>query len=605
MKEVDLKLQRFLQSPIETNPVWLDSGETIAYIRQDSTGSHFWQMNLKSGERVCRIRDDVHIREVKSLPAYGDIYYTCDQNTGTENYQIYKLARKHDDVITVTDSPSTRHFLGGIMPDGKTVTYSCNLRDKKTFDIWKKNIETGETELVKQHNNCYCWTCRDSLSPNGRYMLYNNLKGNGDNALWMTDMITGETRRVPEDDAVSAETEPAWKHDSNGFYLLSNRYGNFTSVCYYDLKERKIERLYSYDWDASNIALSHDDRYLSVVVNEEGYSRLHIYDLQTKAEINPPSIPKGVLGNNQLMKWSDKGHKILFTLSSGKRPEGIWLLDIDADFVGKISENNMSTEDESFLVEPELKRFTSFDGLTVPYWLYVPYGRTNEKFPVVIDIHGGPESQTKPEFKQFTQYLISEGIAVVAPNIRGSIGYGKIYTHLDDVEKRLDSVRDIEALVAHLISSGIAQKGKLAVMGSSYGGFMTLSCAARYPDLWACAIDTVGMYDLVTFLENTAEYRRAHRESEYGTLEKHYDILKSVSPAAKIADIIAPIMIIQGRNDPRVPVTEAEQAVSVLRSLGRTVEYLCYEDEGHGVVKLTNKMDSYSKMTDFLRKYLF
>ena len=235
----------------------------------------------------------------------------------------------------------------------------------------------------------------------------------------------------------------------------------------------------------------------------------------------------------------------------------------------------------------------------------MPYGIEARNLPVVIEIHGGPEGQEVPSFNGFIQYLLSEGIAVVAPNVRGSTGYGKIYTHLDDVEKRLDSVRDIDSLVTHLIESGTADKNKLAVSGTSYGGFMTLSCASRYPHLWACAIDTVGMYDLVTFLENTADYRRAHRESEYGSLEKHYDILKAVSPAAKISDISAPIMIIQGRNDPRVPVTEAEQAVNALRSLGRTVEYLCYDDEGHGIAKLKNRLDCYPKMAAFLKKYLF
>jgi dipeptidyl aminopeptidase/acylaminoacyl peptidase len=209
-----------------------------------------------------------------------------------------------------------------------------------------------------------------------------------------------------------------------------------------------------------------------------------------------------------------------------------------------------------------------------------------------------------PSFNDFIQHLVSEGIAVVAPNVRGSTGYGKTYTHLDDVEKRLDSVRDIDSLVSHLVSAGIAHKDKLAVMGTSYGGFMTLSCAARYPDLWACAIDTVGMYNLVTFLENTAPYRRPHRESEYGSLEKHRELLERVSPAAKIHNITAPIMIIQGRNDPRVPVTEAEQAVAALRALGRTVEYLCYDDEGHGIIKLKNRLDCYPRMAAFLKKYL-
>ena len=601
---MDNKLRRFLQTPIESSPVWLDEGRTIAYIRHDEAGSRIWQMNMETGEKVCRTTEDVRIWSIKSLPETGDIYYATD-STGSECEQIFRLRPGETGGTDVTGTIGARHFLGGVMPDRNTLAYACNKRDKRTFDIWKKNMATGEAAMVKQHSDNYNWPCSDALSPDGRYMLYNKLRGENDNALWMTDMVTGETRRIPEDGIISAETEPAWKHDSQGFYLLSDRGGDFIGVYYYDIAAGRMESVYSYGWDAAALAVSCDDKYLAVTVNAGGYTELHIYDIQAKAELNPPRPPKGVLSNYQQMSWSPVGHKLLFTLTSGKRPEGIWMLDIDAERLERISEKTLNDEDERLLVEPISCSFESFDGLKVPYWLYVPYGKEPKDLPIVIEIHGGPEGQETPAFNEFIQYLLSEGIAVAAPNVRGSTGYGKTYTHIDDVDKRLDSVRDIDSLFAHLIKTGTAREGKLAVTGTSYGGFMTLSCAARYPELWACAIDTVGMYDLVTFLENTAEYRRAHRESEYGSLTEHYDILKAVSPAAKIADISAPIMIIQGRNDPRVPVTEAEQAVAALRALGRTVEYLCYDDEGHGIAKLKNKLDCYPKMAAFLKKYLF
>ena len=260
--------------------------------------------------------------------------------------------------------------------------------------------------------------------------------------------------------------------------------------------------------------------------------------------------------------------------------------------------------DRSTLIEPELCHYTSFDGLTVPYWFYLPNGKKPERVPLVIEIHGGPEGQEFPGFEPVIQYLLSEGIAVVAPNVRGSTGYGKTYHHLDDVEKRLDSVHDIDALVQHLIDTGVADEKAIAVMGMSYGGFMTLSCAARYPDRWACAVDTVGMYNLESFLENTAPYRRSHRETEYGTLEHDRETLRRVSPIAKIDDLTTHLMVIHGANDPRVPVTETEQVVQKLRNKGVEVDYLRYEDEGHGIVKLKNKLDCYPKVAAFLKKHL-
>ncbi len=306
----------------------------------------------------------------------------------------------------------------------------------------------------------------------------------------------------------------------------------------------------------------------------------------------------------QQPSWAPDSYKLLFSAESGRNPLGIWMMDLDDGVCRRLSEQQVLSEDLDVLVEPELHTYRSFDGLVVPYWLYVPNGAEKKNLPVIIEIHGGPEGQEVPSFEPFIQYLVSEGIAVVAPNVRGSSGYGKKYSHLDDVEKRLDSVKDIESLVEHLILEGIADAGRIGVSGTSYGGFMTLSCAARYPKLWACAVDTVGMYDLVTFLENTADYRRPHRESEYGTLAHHRELLREVSPVSKIKDIVAPIMIVQGKNDPRVPVTEAEQAVEALTQLGRTVEYLCYEDEGHGIAKLKNRLDCYPKVAKFIKKYL-
>ncbi|NLY62357.1 MAG: S9 family peptidase [Erysipelothrix sp.] len=235
------------------------------------------------------------------------------------------------------------------------------------------------------------------------------------------------------------------------------------------------------------------------------------------------------------------------------------------------------------------------------YWLYVPKGKDPKNLPVMIEIHGGPEAQQKSNFDELIAYIVSEGIAVVAPNVRGSTGYGKTYTHLDDVEKRLDSVKDIESLVKHLVDSGVADKDKIAVSGTSYGGFMTLSCAARYPDLFCAAVDTVGMYNLVTFLERTAAYRRAHRESEYGSLEFDRETLFNVSPVAKVDDIKGPLMIVHGTNDPRVPVFEAQQVHEYLSNKGVEVKFLEYQDEGHGIHKIENKLDCYPKVVAFLK----
>ncbi len=600
MKQKITSLEQLLQIQTARGVVWLDE-ENAAYIKRGAGNPQIWEVNLKTGEHKQRTEGKENIWSITAHPQSGGILYGIDKG-GNENHQMYVLERGATEPKALTDKPHARHMLGGLTADGKTLIYTNNARVPQTFDLCAKDLETGEERIVIEMSDNYNWPPYKALSPDGKYVLLNKLLGTSDNALWIADCQNGTAVRVPDDKLVSAETSPTWKSDSSGFYLLSDRAEEFPTVCYYDVQSKSMKTVLDLNMEIENLSLSSDDRYLAVAANEDGYIELRIFDTQNHfAELNCPRLPKGVVSNYSTISWSPSEYKLLVSLTSGKRPENIWLIDLDAETLAPVTSSGIDTSD---FVEPELVKYSSFDGLTVPFWLYVPKGKQRKNLPVIIDIHGGPEGQETSAFSGFTQYLLSEGFAIAAPNIRGSTGYGKTYTHLDDVEKRLDSVTDIEYLVKYLIDSGIADESKIAVMGVSYGGFMTLSCVTRLPKLWACAIDTVGMYNLVSFLENTAEYRRAHRESEYGSLKHHRDILRKVSPIDKIDDIEAPLMVVQGRNDPRVPADEAEQIVGTLQARGHTVEYLCYEDEGHGIAKLKNQLDCYPKMAAFLKKYM-
>ncbi|HBY93998.1 MAG TPA: S9 family peptidase, partial [Chloroflexi bacterium] len=281
----------------------------------------------------------------------------------------------------------------------------------------------------------------------------------------------------------------------------------------------------------------------------------------------------------------------------------VWAVDAERGTVTRWTASSLATLPPEALVEPELVRYPSFDGLTIPAFYFKPRAATGA-FPVVIDIHGGPEAQRRPLFSPVTQYLVSQGYAVLAPNVRGSAGYGKSYMHLDDVYRRMDSVADIKAAYEWLIREGGAAPDKVAVYGGSYGGFMVLSALTTYPELWAAGVDIVGIANFVTFLENTSAYRRKVREAEYGSLERDRDFLQSISPLTHVDRITAPLVVIHGANDPRVPVGEAEQVVAALQERQVPVEYLCYPDEGHGFAKLENRLDAYPKVVAFLDHYV-
>ena len=246
----------------------------------------------------------------------------------------------------------------------------------------------------------------------------------------------------------------------------------------------------------------------------------------------------------------------------------------------------------------------------IPAWFYTGREKwiTNpgppKPFPVIVSVHGGPEGQERPGFNALYQYYLSRGYAILATNVRGSTGYGKTYTHLDDVKHREDSVKDLAYAVEWLKTKGDADPKRIAVMGGSYGGYMTLAAITLYPDLWAAAVDTVGISNWESFLKNTSGYRRRQREVEYGRLDRDIDFLRSISPIAKIDRIKCPLFVIAGRNDPRVPWTEGQQMVDALRKRGAVVEWKVYDDEGHGVSKLKNRLELYPLVADFLDHYM-
>jgi dipeptidyl aminopeptidase/acylaminoacyl peptidase len=258
-------------------------------------------------------------------------------------------------------------------------------------------------------------------------------------------------------------------------------------------------------------------------------------------------------------------------------------------------------------VEPDLVRYGTFDGREIPAFYSVPDDVERAEpgdAPVVVDIHGGPESQRRPSFAGLTQYFLSRGYAVFEPNVRGSTGYGKAYTHLDDVEKRMDAVRDIDAAVDWLAARPELDAERVVAKGGSYGGFMVLAALTEYPDRWAAGIDAVGIANFVTFLENTGPWRRELREAEYGSLAEDRDLLEEISPINRVENIEAPLFVLHGANDPRVPVGEAEQIVEQIREQGVPVEKLIFEDEGHGIAKLENQVEAYTRVVDFLDQHV-
>jgi dipeptidyl aminopeptidase/acylaminoacyl peptidase len=350
------------------------------------------------------------------------------------------------------------------------------------------------------------------------------------------------------------------------------------------------------------MVFSPDRTTMATIENAGGFSSLRLRKIDDGSDLPLPELPKGVISG---VDFSENGKYLAFSLVSPILTDDVWRVDLEKQELVRMTRSCLAGLDPKTFVGPELIHYPTFDGKKIPAFLYTPPGAERDgTMPAIILVHGGPEGQERPYFSRFRQIFLRKGYAILAPNVRGSTGYGKAFTHLDDVEKRLDSVKDLAAGYDYLVEQKIADPEKIAVLGGSYGGYMVLAGLTEYPDKYAAGIDIVGIASFTTFLRNTASYRRALREAEYGSLEDDAEFLEAISPLNHVDKIQAPLMVIHGKNDPRVPYTEAEQIVNALKEREQPVEYLLFEDEGHGVAKLDNRVVMYVRIVEFLDRYL-
>ena len=371
-----------------------------------------------------------------------------------------------------------------------------------------------------------------------------------------------------------------------------------------DLSDLQSHFVHETQYEIEFVAASPDGHWLLWLSNVEGAHQFSLLDLHKNEIRQPQNLPLGVTIDNTAPVFSSDSRRMAFSFSTPVRTPDIWVWDIEENQIFPVTQSSHAGIPISSFREPELIRYPSFDNLSIPAWFYRPTASSAEKYPILVNVHGGPEGQAQPFFDYTLQYFVSRGFGVFVPNVRGSSGYGKNYLSLDNVEKRMDSVADLAYAVKWLNAQPEIDTKRIAIKGGSYGGFMVLSALTTYPDLWAAAVDIVGISNFVTFLENTSAYRRTHREGEYGSLEHDREFLARISPIHQVDKITTPLMVIHGANDPRVPLNEAEQMVNALRARNVPVEFLVYEDEGHGLVKLKNILDAYPKMADFLDKHL-
>ena len=515
---------------------------------------------------------------------------------GNERTQLYLLdAEPGAEPEPLVVDPRFHHETPHVGDGGALLAYSTNRRNGADFDVVVRTLPGGDETAYAPGG----WCRAGPISPDGGFVVVDRVGDRaGDNDLFLFARATGDVVHATPHDAEAEWLDPVWLADSSGFLCAANDAGDTFAIRRYDLASREWTTVVESRWDLECFG-DEAGRSLLVVANEDGYSRLELRDPATGALREEVALPG--LGVVEHPVFSKDGSLLAFGFSRPTEPHDVHLYDLDAHTLTRLTTSPRGV-DATTLVEPALHRYESFDGESIPVFLFEPEG--DGPFPVVVTVHGGPESQWRPwfapSFAPLTQYLVSRGYAVAAPNVRGSTGYGKRFEHLDDVELRLDSVRDLASLHAWLGARPEIDATRAVLYGRSYGGYMVLAGLAFQPELWAAGIEAVGISSLVTFLEHTSDYRRAAREREYGSLAHDRDFLVAASPVTHIDAIRAPLFVQHGRNDPRVPVGESEHIHRVLTEKGVRCELLIFEDEGHTVEKLPNRIEAFTRAVAFL-----
>jgi dipeptidyl aminopeptidase/acylaminoacyl peptidase len=597
-------IEQYLNIRSASSPSFSPTGDRVAYLSNVTGTNQVWIVAAIGGapKQLTNYEDNVGF--VAFSPADDAIVFG-KASGGDENTQFFWMRADGSEVKALTSDPKVRHNFGDWSEDGKRIFYASNKRNRNYFDIYAMDIPSGKEELILQPDGSNSVA---AVSKDGRKIVVSRsgTKLSLDNDLYLVDVVSkNSVHLTPHKGA--AQFGDVHFIDNDRISLTSNDKCEFQEIRVISLSAPKIEGVCSAKMDVDSIEIADDGNTRAISVNNQGASELFTPPLNNSSSSRyPVQLPgKGVVSG---LEFNKNGSKLAFTFSGAKFNADIWIYDLQTKKLLQLTKSDRAGIPQESFVEPELIKFKSFDGREIPAWFYKPAVKftSTEPYllPVIVSVHGGPEGQERPGFSALYQYYLSRGYAVLATNVRGSTGYGKTYTHLDDVEKREDSVKDLAAAVEWLKTAGGADAKRIAVMGGSYGGYMTMAAVTLYPDLWAAAVNTVGIVNWETFLKNTSGYRRRQREVEYGRLDKDLEFLRRISPIAKIDRIKTPLMVIHGKNDPRVPYTEAEQIVEALKKRGATVEYKLFDDEGHGISKLKNRLVVYPLVADFLDKHL-
>ena len=594
-------MERFLNIRSASGPSISPKGDEVVYLTNVSGVNQVWKNQIVGGYPEQLTFFDDRVREVHWSPRGDVVLFTKDQG-GDERTQLYLMDPNGETIEPLTSDPKVIYNFGDFSRDGSKICYSSNQRMERYFDVYVMDLASKQAKrLLSGEQNFYC----SNFSPDGRYVLANRERNNYDNDLFLVDTQSESIIHLTPHKGDALYNNPVWLPDGSGFYLASNQDRDKMNLAFYDVRAKQLKFIEDSPQELDDeVGIATDDggKYLFYAWNDNGASSVRVRNLQTNKVDVFRGLPRGVVGTGS---FSSDGLRVAFDYTSPAINADVWILDLKSNRASQVTHSTRAGIPADSFVQPQTITYPTFDGKQIPAFFYLPKNAEKTgKLTAIVIVHGGPESQERAYFSSVVQYFANRGYAVLSPNVRGSTGYGREYTHADDYKKRMDAIKDVAFAHEYLKNSGYVDPKKIVIMGGSYGGFMTLAQVTMNPDLWAAGVDIVGIANWTTFFKNTGAWRRENRAAEYGDPDKDPEFMRSISPINYVKQIKAPLFVIAGANDPRVPKPEADQIVAAVKAKGVPVEYISFPDEGHGMAKRANRIKGYGAIADFLDKYV-
>jgi len=531
------------------SPAYSPDGKRIAYVDNTTGQYNLWTIPSGGGfpTQLTAFTDNT-LRGLSWSPDGEQILFLADQN-GDEMNQVYLIGTRGGWPEALTNAMQAQHAMSGSAwsPDGRQTAYCANDVVPTDVQIILRDMHTGETRRpIEISGTLYSM----EWSPNGRMLTVVNITSNTNQDILVLDLQSGEVTNATPHEGNTVFFPGPWARDNSGFYIITNQGREYNGLAFYDLAKKRWDWVETPEQDIEQLSLSHDGRALVWAVNQDGASKLAGRDLQTGAALKLPGLPLGVINS---MDIAPDGNRLVMVLVRPKEAANLYEVDLTSGAMKALGQSMIGGIAMDDLVEPELVRFPTFDGRMIPAWLYRPQG--TERFPVVLSIHGGPEAQERPAYNYngLYQYLLDRGFGVLAPNIRGSTGYGISYQKLIHRDFGGDELKDIEHAAKYLRSLDWVDSKRIAVMGGSFGGFATLSAISRLPEYWALGVDLVGPSNLVTFARAVPPFWKRFMKEWVGDPDEDYDFLMERSPITYVDQIRVPLLVIQHTNYKNAP----------------------------------------------------